>query len=191
MVLDYCLYFTLYFVLFLLSKENPYDLFPESLKYTKHHLIPPILILPEPGWLLLDRRVDEAEERDLVPELSWEGVHGYDPSVSMEMRTIFYARGPAFKKGVTVEPFESVNVYPLMAHLLGIKPRPNNGSLSVFKQVLREWNPSLESSEDNATAGSFSLLLTVCVVSVLVLVIYVMATQNAGTKASFRVKKSI
>ena len=64
------------------------------------------------------------------------GGHGYDPSESKEMQAIFYARGPAFKKGATIEPFESVNVYPLLAHLLGIKPRPNNGSLSIFEHIL-------------------------------------------------------
>ena len=104
-------------------------------------MIPPILILPEPGWVLLDKRDDDQET---ASELSWKGVHGYDPTVCKEMQTIFFASGPAFKRGVTMEPFESVNVYPLLAHLLGIKPRPNNGSLSVFKDVLKEWNPSFD-----------------------------------------------
>lgn len=60
------------------------------------------------------------------------------------MMTIFFARGPDFKKNVTIEPFESVNIYPLLAHLLGINPRPNNGSLSVFKHILKNWNDSEE-----------------------------------------------
>ena len=55
------------------------------------------------------------------------------------MSTIFYAHGPAFRKGVTLKVFESVNIVPLLAHLLGIIPEPNNGSLSVFKDVLESY----------------------------------------------------
>ena len=82
------------------------------------------------------------------------GTHGYDPFASKEMHTIFFARGPAFNKNVTMEPFESVNVYPLLAHLLGIKPRPNNGSLSVFAHVLKEWDTPIESLD---IGGEFSI----------------------------------
>ena len=42
----------------------------------------------------------------------------------------FLDQGPAFKEGFASEPFENVNVYSLMCHLLGIKPEPNNGSTS-------------------------------------------------------------
>ena len=180
----------IYVFFYFYSKENPYDQFPESLHFSKHKLIPPILILPEPGWLLLDKRVDTEEEHDLAPELSWAGVHGYDPIDCKDMHSIFFARGPAFKRGVTIEPFESVNVYPLLAHLLGIKPRPNNGSLSVFKYVLKEWNPSFETEDANSSSFNFGFIVVI-VVLVLVLIFYFVTQSAAGSKSSFRVKKNV
>ena len=105
-------------------------------------MIPPILVLPNPGWILLDEPRNITINGTLSN--SEHSTHGYDPINCQDMRTIFYARGPAFKKGVTVEPFDSVNVYPLLAHLLGVKPRPNNGSLFVFKHILKDWDPNDE-----------------------------------------------
>ena len=106
------------------------------------------MILPDPGWILYDER------RNKTTNSTWHtrGTHGYDPIACHEMQTIFYARGPAFKKGVSMEGFKSVNVYPLLAHLLGVKPRPNNGSLTVFKHVLKVWNPK----EDIELPGKYS-----------------------------------
>ena len=113
-----CILIINFILLFLISRgdrDNKLAV-PPHLHYTNNQLIPPILILPNPGWILYDQRPKEALKRFLV------GGHGYDPFASKEMHAIFFARGPAFKKGVTMKPFESVNIYPLLAHLLGIKP---------------------------------------------------------------------
>lgn len=58
------------------------------------------------------------------------------------MHPIFIGHGPGFKKGVKVEPFKSVDIYPLMCHLLGINAGPNNGSLHrvIDMLVLKEVN---------------------------------------------------
>jgi ectonucleotide pyrophosphatase/phosphodiesterase family protein 7 len=52
------------------------------------------------------------------------------------MHPIFIARGPAFKKNYVAEPFETINIYALMCHLLGINPRPNNGSVDAVRHIL-------------------------------------------------------
>lgn len=65
------------------------------------------------------------------------GEHGFD-NEAMNMKTIFRAVGPAFKQGLLVEPFESVNVYALLCELLGIAPEPHDGSLEVTRPMLRE-----------------------------------------------------
>ena len=49
-----------------------------------------------------------------------------------------YARGPAFREDVVVSPFNTVDLYPLMSKLLGINPRPNNGSIENVTVVLRQ-----------------------------------------------------
>lgn len=59
------------------------------------------------------------------------------------MKTIFRAVGPSFKQGLLVEPFESVNVYPLMCELLGIKPEVHDGSLEVTRNMLISSSESL------------------------------------------------
>eukprot|EP00111_Clytia_hemisphaerica_P010494 TCONS_00030665-protein len=133
---------------------------PEFLHYTQNELIPPILILPKPGWILYDTRPPKPRGHRLI------GAHGYDPSNCPEMQSIFYASGPAFKKGVLMKAFDNVNVYPLLAHLLGIKPRPNNGSLAVFKHVLKDWNNTEDS--DSSNFSLYGSIFTVCVLLVLI-----------------------
>ena len=63
--------------------------------------------------------------------------HGYRPDVR-NMSPFFIASGPAFKKGYIAEPFDSVDIYPLMCHILGLTPAPNNGSLDNVKHMLHE-----------------------------------------------------
>jgi predicted AlkP superfamily pyrophosphatase or phosphodiesterase len=67
------------------------------------------------------------------------GEHGYDPYRVEQMRGIFYAQGPGLKRGLETYPFESVNVYPLIAHLLRLELPPGvDGSLDVLRGILNE-----------------------------------------------------
>jgi alkaline phosphatase D len=66
------------------------------------------------------------------------GMHGYDPATMKTMRAIFYAEGPDIRPGATVKPFENVNVYPLIAHILGLDPPKVDGSLNVLSGILVE-----------------------------------------------------
>lgn len=78
------------------------------------------------------------------------GEHGFD-NEAMNMKTIFRAVGPAFKQGLIVEPFESVNVYALLCELLGIAPEPHDGSLDATRSMLRE-SPACPASHRAPTA---------------------------------------
>lgn len=104
--------------------------FPQHIHYRQNKNILPVLILPDPGYLIISKL-------DREKYLNLKGSHGYD-FIHESMNTIFFARGPAFKKGVTMKSFESVNVVSLLAHLLDIEAKPNNGSLDVFKGVLND-----------------------------------------------------
>jgi len=64
------------------------------------------------------------------------GQHGYDPQIVPEMKAIFYAAGPDIRAGVTVKPFENVNVYPLIAKILGLRTGKIDGRLQVLKPIL-------------------------------------------------------
>jgi len=56
------------------------------------------------------------------------------------MRAYFTAWGPAFKKGLQIEHFENVNVYPLVAHILGLKydEASIDGKFEVLKQIIKK-----------------------------------------------------
>jgi alkaline phosphatase D len=70
------------------------------------------------------------------------GMHGYDATRMPEMKAIFFAAGPDIRPGITLEPFENVNVYPLVAKILGLditnlKTGPIDGTLSVLGGILK------------------------------------------------------
>jgi alkaline phosphatase D len=66
------------------------------------------------------------------------GMHGYDPVKLPEMKASFFAAGPDIVEGKTVAPFENVNLYPWLAHLLGLTPPKTDGSLNVLAGTLRD-----------------------------------------------------
>lgn len=65
------------------------------------------------------------------------GNHGYNNSLP-SMHPVFVARGPSFRRDYTKSSMNSVDLYPLMCSILGLKPLPNNGSLSTVKELLVE-----------------------------------------------------
>ncbi|RYY21929.1 MAG: alkaline phosphatase family protein [Chitinophagaceae bacterium] len=64
------------------------------------------------------------------------GKHGFDPAMD-DMLAGFFAWGPAFKKGITINRFENIHIYPLVAHLLDLQyNHPIDGRLKVLKGIL-------------------------------------------------------
>jgi alkaline phosphatase D len=66
------------------------------------------------------------------------GMHGFDPRKMPEMKASFFAAGPDIVSGKTVATFENVNLYPWLAHLLGLTPPKTDGSLNVLADTLRD-----------------------------------------------------
>jgi predicted AlkP superfamily pyrophosphatase or phosphodiesterase len=66
------------------------------------------------------------------------GMHGIDPRKNPEMKASFFAAGPDIVAGKTVAPFENVNLYPWLAHLLGLEAPKSDGSLNVLAGTLRD-----------------------------------------------------
>ncbi len=66
------------------------------------------------------------------------GAHGYDPQAMPQMKASFFAAGPDIVSGKTVAPFENVNLYPWMAHMLGLAAAKNDGSLNILAGTLRD-----------------------------------------------------
>ena len=108
---------------------------PARLHYQASPRIAPIVCSADEGWILTNhKRFEEWREKDELKGLR--GAHGYDNALE-SMRATFIAHGAAFKKGLIVEPFENVEIYNLMAEILGLTPAKNDGNLEMIKQVLR------------------------------------------------------
>ena len=66
------------------------------------------------------------------------GKHGYSPFKVPEMRATFVASGPAFKEGKKIGKFRNVNLYPMVAEILGLKVSQTiDGSPKTAKKVLK------------------------------------------------------
>ncbi|HUD42014.1 MAG TPA: ectonucleotide pyrophosphatase/phosphodiesterase [Dokdonella sp.] len=103
---------------------------PARFRYGTHRRVPPLLCLADEGWVVSTRARMAA-----LAHVS-RGEHGYDPALP-SMQAIFIARGPAFVPGAQVPPIDNVDVYPLLAHLLGLVPGPHDGSLQPLRPLLK------------------------------------------------------
>ncbi|KAM5151840.1 ectonucleotide pyrophosphatase/phosphodiesterase family member 7-like [Mantella aurantiaca] len=114
--------------------------FPERFHYSTHNRILPILLYGDLGY--------SVNSKTLIYENK--GDHGFD-NKEMDMKMIFRAFGPDFKKNYTSEPFDSIHIYPLMCELLGINPEPHNGSLPITQDLLVSSNDSEDQPKNQKT----------------------------------------
>uniref|UniRef100_A0A8D0A736 Ectonucleotide pyrophosphatase/phosphodiesterase 7 n=1 Tax=Sander lucioperca TaxID=283035 RepID=A0A8D0A736_SANLU len=97
---------------------------PSRLHYSNHPRLLPIILFADPGYVINGVRL-------CLDSLK----HGFDNQV-MDMKPFFRVVGPDFQKNLVCGPFDTVNVYPLMCHLLGINPEINDGHLDNTKHML-------------------------------------------------------
>lgn len=66
------------------------------------------------------------------------GQHGFDPALK-EMHATFYSWGPAFKRHLKIKGFENINIYPLIANILGLHYDPQliDGKAEVLAPILK------------------------------------------------------
>ena len=90
-----------------------------------------------------------------------------------DMHPIFYAFGPVFRENFLGEPFDNIDIYPLISHILQLNERKTNGSFDHTKSILREelfYNKLI-------STWSFSVIL--CILSVIFLgVIYIIVAYR-------------
>jgi len=92
----------------------------------------PVVIATGPYAIRVHAREGEPDKPPTV------GMHGFDPRLVPEMKASFFAAGPDIVEGKTVGPFENVNLYPWMAHMLGLAAPKNDGSLNILSGTLRD-----------------------------------------------------
>ncbi|XP_056436896.1 ectonucleotide pyrophosphatase/phosphodiesterase family member 5 [Gadus chalcogrammus] len=98
---------------------------PEYFHYRHNDRIMPILLEAEEGWTIVQNRSGTFML----------GNHGYNNSLP-NMHPVFLARGPAFRQNYVKHSMRSVDLYPLMCHILALRPLPNNGSLANVQDLL-------------------------------------------------------
>ncbi|CAL8248926.1 unnamed protein product [Lota lota] len=129
------------------------DELPESFHLKKNDRITPIVVVADLGFNLNSRFIVYVNKGD----------HGFHNG-EMDMKMIFRAFGPDFKKNYVAEPFDSIHIYPLMCRLLKIQAEPNNGSLVFTEDMLvHDGAVGVRSQTALAVFASFALyLLAVC-----------------------------
>ncbi len=98
------------------------------------------------GPYAIRARKPQGDRPDHPPE---PGMHGFDPRKIPEMKASFFAIGPDIVTGKTVAPFENVNLYPWIAHILGLQPGKTDGSLNVLAGTLRDNGGEIPSANES------------------------------------------
>jgi len=100
---------------------------PARLHYGTHPRIGQIVVIADSSWSI-GTRPDGSGIRG--------GAHGYD-NANTDMHAIFYAAGPAFKRGYTFDQLNNTDIYNLICKILKLKPAPNDGNLQNINHILK------------------------------------------------------
>ena len=104
---------------------------PPRLHYRDNPRIPPVVAIPDEGWTVSSRGYAERN-----PERPSGGAHGYDNRAA-SMHGVFVASGPHVRAGEETGPISTVDVYGVLAQILGVEAAPNAGDPYVAERVLR------------------------------------------------------
>jgi ectonucleotide pyrophosphatase/phosphodiesterase family protein 5 len=106
---------------------------PVYYHFSHNPFIPPLILIADPGWSLVDNKISANLDAYLNG-----GNHGYDNHF-MDMHGIFYAMGPAFKKGYRTGTLRNIDIYPLICKILKIEPNQEiDGILERIEFILQE-----------------------------------------------------
>ncbi|XP_008414737.1 ectonucleotide pyrophosphatase/phosphodiesterase family member 7 [Poecilia reticulata] len=140
---------------------------PEHLHFSNNDRILPIVLWTDPGFVL----------NGYFPVQFNKGEHGFD-NQEMDMKPFFRAVGPAFHQNLEVGPFETVNIYPLMCHILGIQPEVNDGQLSVTQHMLATSKRTTQPEGETQNFWKKGFIGLAAVAGFLILVFTVSTTQK-------------
>lgn len=120
----------------LLGRHDHYECWrkgelPLRWQYGTHPRVPPIVCQMDAGFTAVTPQKLAARRPGTT-----RGSHGYDPA-DPSMRALFIAQGPAFRQGVEIAPFDNVDVYPLLAKLVGIEPQASDGDIAPLLPALK------------------------------------------------------
>lgn len=106
------------------------DHMPKKFHYGNHQRIPSFQCVAEDGWMVSTTAIESRRTKPLL------GEHGYDID-DPKMRALLVAHGPSFKQHATVPVVDVINVYVLLAKLLGVTALHNEGNPAATAGMLR------------------------------------------------------
>jgi predicted AlkP superfamily pyrophosphatase or phosphodiesterase len=104
---------------------------PARFNYGANTRVPQLVCLADVGWRITTTDYQARHKGHISI-----GEHGYDNADPL-MQALFIAHGPAFQSGIRFHSFPNVDVYPLMAHLLGITPKFSDGKFGDVQGMLK------------------------------------------------------
>ena len=87
-----------------------------SKTFPNHYRIKDALVLADESWYIKNQAISSSTKP--YANIINGGTHGYDNQLK-SMHALF---SPYFLSGATIPPFENINIYPLICHILNIKP---------------------------------------------------------------------
>ncbi|XP_071987793.1 glycerophosphocholine cholinephosphodiesterase ENPP6-like isoform X1 [Engystomops pustulosus] len=111
---------------------------PDRFHYKNGKFVSPLTLVAEKGWFIAQsKKKSPLWSIGTVPNQGRRyGWHGYDNEL-VDMKGFFLASGPDFKENFRAAPIRAVDVYNLMCKVLGMEPKPNNGSWSRVQSMLK------------------------------------------------------
>jgi predicted AlkP superfamily pyrophosphatase or phosphodiesterase len=103
---------------------------PPHLHYGRNPRVPGIVCIALPGWVITTHWAMDHRAYAI------RGIHGYD-NMAPSMRALFIAEGPSFREGIEIPPFPNVDVYSLLAHILGVRPERDAASFVQMASLLK------------------------------------------------------
>ncbi|KAI5621726.1 ectonucleotide pyrophosphatase/phosphodiesterase 7-like precursor, partial [Silurus asotus] len=149
---------------------------PPRLHFGKNDRILPIILWADLGYVI----------NGYFPVQTNKGEHGFDNG-DMDMKPFFRAVGPAFRKNLIVEPFETVHIYSLMCHLLDITPDPNDGHLNATRAMLLSFEE--QGSADNNNSIITRVFIGFGAVSGFLLIVFVVVVTHSVIKRRKQIQR--
>ena len=113
------------------KKEN----IPDRFHFKNHYRIKDALVVADEGWYIKNQAIGSSSKVGAYIPIG--GTHGYDNQLK-SMHALFVANGPAFKNGMVSNPFENVNIYPMITHILHLNPSKDiDGNFDNIKHIMK------------------------------------------------------
>jgi len=121
------------------SKEDRFKVYrrndlPKHLKYN-HYRIGDLVLMSEPTFYI---RHSGRKNANRSRQGLHFGVHGFDPTVVTDMRGIFLAQGPQIKHGQPLGLVRNIDIYPLVAKILGLTLPKIDGDPKALEKIYKE-----------------------------------------------------